>query len=56
MNPVPYTNTHNDMTDLVNHGLVKNTKTWTSWEWNITFLRNKKTCASDDIFWEVIVL
>ena len=24
------------------HGIVKNTKTWISWERNITFLRNKK--------------
>ena len=29
-------------TDLVNHGMVKNTKTWISWERNIIFLRNKK--------------
>ena len=27
---------------LVNHGMVKNTKAWISWEWKITFLRNKK--------------
>ena len=36
------TNTHHDVTDLVNHGIVKNTETWTSWEWNITYLWNKK--------------
>ena len=36
------TNTHRDVTDLVNHGMVKNTKTWISWERNIIFLRNKK--------------
>ena len=36
------TNTHNDDTDLVYHRMVKNTKTWTSQEWNITFLWNKK--------------
>ena len=36
------TNTHCDVTDLVNHGMVKNTKTWISWERNIIFLRNKK--------------
>ena len=35
-------NTHHDVTDLVNHGMVKNTKTWISWEQNITFLWNKK--------------
>ena len=33
---------HRDITDLVNHGMVKNTKTWISWERNIIFLRNKK--------------
>ena len=27
---------------LVNHGMVKNTKAWISWERKITFLRNKK--------------
>ena len=32
---------HALVTDLVNHGMVKNTKTWISWEWNIS-LRNKK--------------
>ena len=50
MHLVSCTNTHRDVTDLVNHGMVKNTKTWISWEWNITFLRNKRT------FWELIVL
>ena len=29
-------------TDSVNHGMVKNTKTWISWEQNIIFLQNKK--------------
>ena len=33
---------HCDVTDSVNHGVVKNTKTWISWEQNIIFLRNKK--------------
>ena len=42
MHPVSCTNTHHDVTDLVNHGMVKNTKTWISWEQNITFLQNKK--------------
>ena len=36
------TNTHCDVTDLVNHGMIKNTKTWISWERNIIFLGNKK--------------
>ena len=35
---VSCTNTHHDVTDLVNHGMVKNIKTWISWEQNITFL------------------
>ena len=42
MHLVSCTNTHRDVTDLVNHGMVKNTKTWISWERNIIFLRNKK--------------
>ena len=36
------TNTHPDVTDLINHGMVKNTRTYISWEPNITFQRNKK--------------
>ena len=58
MHPASCTNTYHDITDLVNHGAVKNTKTWISWEQNITFLGNKKvlTCASDGTFWEVIIL
>ena len=42
MNPVSCNNIHHDITDLVNHRMVKNTKTWLSWERNITFLWNKK--------------
>ena len=42
VHPVLCTNTHNDATDLVNHGIVKNIKTWTSWKRNTIFLRNKK--------------
>ena len=38
---VSCTNTHRDVTDSVNHGMVKNKKTWISWERNIIFLRNK---------------
>ena len=40
--PVSCTNIHHDVTDLVKHGMLKNTKTWISWERNITLLRNKK--------------
>ena len=43
MHLVSCTNTHHcDVIDLVNHGMVKNTKTWISWERNIIFLWNKK--------------
>ena len=42
MHLVSCTNTHHDVTDLVNHGMVKNTKTWISWERNIIFLWSKK--------------
>ena len=58
MHLVSCTNTHHDVTDFVDLGMVKNTKTWITWEQKITFPRNKKilTCASDDTFWEVIVL
>ena len=42
MHLVSYTNTHRDFTDLANHGMVKTTKTWISWERNIIFLRNKE--------------
>ena len=42
MHLVSCTNTHRDVTYLVNHGMVKNTKTCISWERNIIFLRNKK--------------
>ena len=57
MHFVSCTNTHRDVTDLVNHGMVKNTKTWISWEWNIFFYEIKKflICASDGTIWEVIV-
>ena len=45
MHPVSCTNTHHDVKDLLNHGMVKytntkNTKTLISSERNITFLRN----------------
>ena len=41
MHPASSTNTHHDVTDLVKHGMVKNTKTWISWERNIAFLQKK---------------
>ena len=39
---VSFANTHCDTTDLVNHLMVKNTKTWLCQEQNIIFLRNIK--------------
>ena len=42
MHLISCTNTHCDITHLVNHGMVKNTKTWISWEQNIISLWNKK--------------
>ena len=42
MHLVSCTNTHHDVTDFVDLGMVKNTKTWISWERKITFLQNKK--------------
>ena len=39
---VSCTNTHHEVTDLLNHGMVKNTKTLISWEQNITSLPNEK--------------
>ena len=39
---VSCTNTHHDVTDFVNLGIVKNTKICISWERNKTFLRNNK--------------
>ena len=42
MHPLSCTNTDHDFTDLVNDRMVKKSKTWISWERNITFLRNKK--------------
>ena len=43
MHPVSCTNnTPHDVTDLLNHGMVRNTKTRISWERDIMFSRNKK--------------
>ena len=58
MQPVSCTDTHHDVADLLNHGMAKNTETWISWEWNITFIWKKifLTCAPDNTFSGVIVL
>ena len=58
MHPASCTNIHHDVTNLVDHGMVKNAKIWISWERNLTFLPIKTflTCASNDTFLEVVVL
>ena len=38
----PCTNTHRDVTDSINDGMVKYTKTCISWERNMICVRNKK--------------
>ena len=53
MRPISCTNTHHDVTDLVNHGMVKNTETWITGERNTTFLPDKRIlnpCPSYDTF------
>ena len=51
--PYLVTNTHHDFTDFVNPEMVKNTKTWISWERNIAFPQNKKTyCFVVDIIFK----
>ena len=42
MNSVTWTDTHHDVTGLVNHDMVKNIKTWIFREQNIIFLQKKK--------------
>ena len=44
-----HTNTHHDVTDLVNRVMVRNAKPWISWKGNITFLRNKKFLICADV-------
>ena len=58
MHPVSFTNTHHDITDLVNHEMVKNKKLEYLENGTYLFYKIKKflTCASDDSFLEVIVL
>ena len=57
MHPVSCTNSH-DVTDLVNHGMVKNKER--EYLENRTYFSTKKknllTFASDDTNWEVIFL
>ena len=57
MHPVSCTNTHHDVTDLVNHGMVKNTiLNILRTEHNFPKKLKCLTCASDDTFSAVIVL
>ena len=54
MHPVSCTNTHDDVTDLVTHGMVENKKKYPE-NGTSTFYEIKKflTCASYDTFWEI---
>ena len=52
MHPISCANTCY-ITDLVNHAMVKNTKTWISWERSITFPQNKKILRSNCFVVEV---
>ena len=58
MHPVSCVNTYHDITDFVNHGMVKNTKTWISVEKKQLFYKIKKflTCALDVVVLKVVVL
>ena len=59
MHSVSCTNTHHDVTDLVNHGMVKNKKNMNILKTECNFFYKIKkilTCASDDTLLEVIVL
>ena len=55
---VSCTNTHQDVTDSVNHGMVKIQKFEYLENGTQFFYEIKKIliCASDDTFWKVIVL
>ena len=54
---VSCTNTHHDVTGLVNHGMVKNTKTGISGGQDISIKQKiLVTCVSNNTFGEVIVL
>ena len=55
MHPVSCTNTYHDVADLLNYGMVENTKSWISQEPNITPLWNK-TFSSGATFSEVFFL
>ena len=58
MHPVSCSNTHHDVTDLVNHGMVKNTKLeyFENGTELLYEIKNFLNCASDGTFREVIIL
>ena len=58
MHPASCTNTHPDVTDLINNGMLKKQKLEYLQNETQLFFETKKflTCATDDTFWEVIVL
>ena len=58
MLPVSCTNTPHDVADFLNHGIVKIKKLEYLENETYLFCKKKKflACASDDTFWEVIVL
>ena len=56
---VSCTNTHRDITDSINHGMVKDTKTFNILRTEHNFSTKEKKfliSASDDTFWEAIIL
>ena len=57
MHPVSSTNTHHDVTDLVNHGMAKNTKIQNLENGTKLFYELKifLTCASDDTRWIIYI-
>ena len=56
MHPFSCTNTHHDDIDFANSRMVKNTKTWISWELNITSLGNKILNCASDFYWTLFFL
>ena len=55
MHPVSYTNTHDDVTDLVNREMVNKYKILEYLKMDSNFLTKSLICAPDNPFSEVIV-
>ena len=53
MQPVSCTNTHH-VTDLVNHGMVKNTKTWIPREWDSLSTKFEKMLINLCLRWHIL--